>query len=174
MFKIVKFLLALGIALGTITIAQALSNVYYMPVIYQAPTPTITFTPTITPTPTNTPTPTITPTPTKTPTPAPGVDIVDILYDPDTDPLAEYVEIKNTKSSAVDMTDWFIKAETGQKYIFPSFKLKAGKRVKVWSGVGTDTSTNLYWGSSEPIWKDNHSCAYLKDDERKLHSTYCY
>lgn len=184
-----KLLIALLIAVYTISVISALSNAIQMPLVQNTstltPTPTLTVLanpihmplikkdPTLTPTPTFTITPS--PTATKTPTPKPGVYIDDIVYEPTDDPLdGEYIEIINTKSKSFDLEDWFIKAETGPKYIFPVFTLRAGKKVKVWSGSGENTSTDLYWGSTVPIWKDNHGRAYLKDDEGDLVDTYRY
>ena len=166
-----KTLIAITVVIGTIFFAvTALANTIYFPVLYDQPTLTPTNTPTATATATATPSPT----PTKTPEPSLDVEIIDIEYDPPDDPLNEYVEIENKESKNVDMTDWRIKAETGERYDFPEFTLRAGRKVKVWTGSGTNTSTDLYWGESSPVWKDNGSCAYLKDEDVVLIDTYCY
>lgn len=173
MSKWLKLTIALVIAISTVTVATALANTIYMPMVFKNPTatPTMTFTPTVTLTPTRTPTPTA------TPTQSPGVYILDIVYKPSGDPLNEYVKIKNTSSKSVDMKDWIIKpakAGTGVKYVFPSFTLGAGKIVNVWTKSGTDTSTDLYWDSTIPVWNDNHDCGYLKNDNGGTESSYCY
>jgi competence protein ComEC len=158
-----KTLIAVTIVVCTIFFAAtALANTIYFPIVGQEPTVTPTRTPTVTPS------------PTPTETPEPDVEIIDIEYDPPDDPLDEYVQIENNKNKDVDMTDWRIKAETGERYDFPEFTLRAGKKVKVWTGSGTDTSTDLYWGSPNPVWKDNGSCAYLKDEDVNLVDSYCY
>jgi hypothetical protein len=178
MSKWFKLTIALVIAISVVTVANALANTIYLPMVskYPTATPTITLTPTVTLTPTRTPTPTKTPTRTPTATTAPGVYILDIVYKPSV-ALNEYVEIKNTSSKDVDMKNWTIKPEkagTGIKYVFPSFTLKAGKIVNVWTKSGTDTSTDLYWGLSSPTWNDNHDCGFLKDSDGAPQSTYCY
>jgi hypothetical protein len=132
---------------------------------------------TIMPTPTVTPTPTSTLTPTPTNTLVPGVYIKTIDYDPDGDPVEdEFIEIVNTDNEDIEMTDWFINAERADfpKYFFQTFTLGAGDTVRVWSGFGTDTSTDLYWGSDEEIWIDGGDCAYLKDDKARTVDIYCY
>lgn len=162
-----KTLIALTLVLSTIFVAaSALANTIYLPVVYNQPTAT----------PTNTLTPTPSPTPTKTPTPGPGVYIIDIEYNPDGDPLDEYVEIENTKNKSVDMTDWRISQDGDtRKFDFPDFTLGSDRKVKVWTKSGTDTSTNLYFDQTEPWWKDHGTnCAYLKDEDRVTVDSYCY
>jgi len=154
--------------LGGSALAISASNTVYVPVVYKSEA-------TATTTPTATPTPTSTPTPTPTSTPEPGVYIKTIVYKPKGDPLnGEYIELENTDNDDIEITDWFIKAETGQEYIFPTFFLGAGDTVKVWSGSGEDTDTDLYWGSDEPIWNDFNGVAYLRDENRELVDIYEY
>jgi asparagine N-glycosylation enzyme membrane subunit Stt3 len=60
----------------------------------------------------------------------------------------EFVKIKNSGSSSVDLTGWQIKDE-GDKhtYTFPSFELEAGATVTLYTAEGSNTDTELYWGS---------------------------
>ena len=143
-------------------------------------TPTITLTPTITNTPTITGTPTITrtPTPTRTLTPTLpvcSVCITHIEYDPDGDDLlGEYVSLKNYTSKSVDMTGWMLRDDSRNTYTFPRFTLYAGATVKVWSKWGVNTVTDLYWGSTVPIWNDHGDCAYLRDADNDRIDSLCY
>ena len=168
-----KLLIAILIAIGSISVITVLANTIYFPVIVKSPTitPTATFTATAT----ATRTPSVTATPTKTPTPKPGVYIVDIVYAPVV-PLDEYIEIKNTSNNSVDMEKWYIKVESNAqlKYIFPEFTLGGGKTVQVWTKLGNDSTSDLYWDWHEPIWKDNGDCAYLRDSSGVLRDKYCY
>ncbi len=166
MSKEAKFVIALLIAITSVTVVSALANTIYFPVIERQETPT----PTITGTPTKTATPTKTVTPTKTP--QPDVYISDI--NPSSDEKNDYVEIKNAESSTNDLTDWWIKADSGERYDFPSgFDLGGGDEVKVRSGIGSDTSSNLYWGLSDSLWTDKDNCAYLRDDDGDLIDKKC-
>lgn len=161
------------LALTAVTIASAVAtNMAYLPLVMSYPT----YTPTATATATATPTPTATPTKTPTATATPDIYIEDIVYDPSGDPVQdEYLEIHNASNDDIDMTGWFIKAETGEKYDFPdNFTLQDGRRVKVWTGTGSDTASNLYWGSTEEIWVDHGNCAYLRDDNSTIIDKYCY
>ena len=163
MSKQLKWTFAIVLALAVVMVAQAaLQEFIYMPLVYRQSTPTssatITLTPTITPT---GPTPTRTPTITPTPVPLPDIRIED--YEPDPpNPLEEWVEFKNYDNEVIDMTDWRLRDEAGNKYYFPNnFKLSAGARVKVWTGSGTNDADDLYWGRSEEVWNNGGDCIYL-------------
>ena len=157
MSKTLKIAIALIVAIFSISAVSAWAETIYLPLIKNDPTPTLTPSPTAT----------------NTPTPEPGVEIIDIEY-ASQDPQKEYIEIKNKGNSDVKMEDWRIKTETGKRYDFPKFTLREDKTVKIWSGIGTDGSSNLYWGSQVEIWKDSGDCAYLKDADKELIDKYCY
>lgn len=180
----IKWLIALFLAITGVTVARAtLVTERYLPVVINEATltPTQTETPTPTPTftPTNTPTGTLTitatPTITRTPTPTErktGVYIVRVEYKPDYNELDEYVEIKNNSGTDVDMTGWRLRDENLPKeqwYFFPKFILKKYSTVKVWTKIGNDTSSNLYWDRTTPVWDNGGDCAYLHKYDNNLY-----
>ena len=126
-----KFLIALAIAFASVTVMSVLADTIYLPIVYRQPTPTAT----------NTPTPTARP---------PGVYIEE--FHPSTNPRDDYLVIINTTDDKVNFTGWFIKAEKAlivedSRYYFEDgFKLGVDKTVRVRSGIGTETATDLYWG----------------------------
>ena len=151
------------------------------------PTPTLTPTPTRTPTatatqalPTNTPTKTPTPsrTPTRTPTatsPAPAqIKITFILYAPTNGTLEEYVRIQNLGGTAQSMTNWTLRDESAHIYTFPAFTLGPGAQVQVWTKSGTNSATNLYWGSAQAIWNNAGDTAFLRNAGGAAVSTCAY
>lgn len=167
-----KMIIALLLAVSMLSAVVALANTIYLPQIVKSPTVTPTLTFTATATATNTPS--VTATPTRTPTPKPGVYIEDIIYAPP-NPLDEYIEIKNTSSNSVSLEGWYIKVESNSslRYNFPKFSLGGGKTVRVWTKIGNDTASDLYWDLTTPVWKDNGDCAYLRDPTT-LRDKYCY
>jgi micrococcal nuclease len=168
-----KLLIALLLAISLVTAITAWANTVYLPLVPKdptnTPTPTLAFT--VTPTPTQTKTAT----PTRTPTQTPGVYILDIEYNP-SNSIDEYVAIENNGNNSVDMTDWYIKEDRqGLRYNFPDhFSLGSDKSVKIWTKTGQNTSSNLYWGRTEPAWNNNSDTAYLRDDDGDLVDTYSY
>lgn len=103
------------------------------------------------------------------------VRITHIEYDPPGDDVqGEYVEIKNEGGSAQSLKDWILSDKAGNTYIFPDFWLGSGQTVRVWIKAGVDDHQNLYWGRNQAVWNNDGDCAYLKDSEGVLQSTYCY
>jgi hypothetical protein len=191
--RLLKILLVGLLSAGVILIARAsLQESLYMPLVpnvrlTETPTPsltptqtqtgtiTITVTPTRTPTITGTlPTATLTSTPTRTPTPIPGVFIIDIEYAPETDPLDEYVLIRNQNKEYIPMEGWTLRDDSKNIFTFPRYTLISGATVKVWTKSGIIDPENIYWGRTTPVWNDSGDCAYLRDDENKLSDSECY
>ena len=83
----------------------------------------------------------------------------------------EWVEITNNGDVDVDMSNWTLEdnATNPHTYLFPSgFILDDGSSVKVHTGDGNDTSTELYWGFGGHIWNNNGDTATLKDSNGKI------
>ncbi|NJE06186.1 lamin tail domain-containing protein [Thermococcus sp. M36] len=88
---------------------------------------------------------------------------------PGSDVSGEYVLITNEGSADVDMGGWKLMDESNHVYTFPAgFILKAGASVKVHTGEGTDTETDLYWGRKQAVWNNDGDTAYLYDAEGNL------
>lgn len=87
----------------------------------------------------------------------------------------ECVCLVNTGDKPVDMEGWSLKDERGRTYIFPAFRLKPGKRVRVHTGCGTNTETDLYWcAKGRAVWDNKGDTVYLYDDEGRLVVVYSY
>jgi predicted extracellular nuclease len=165
-----KFILALLVAVCSLSVVVALANTIYLPQIEKSPT--IKPTPTFTATATASNTPSLTSTPTRTPTPKPGVFIENIVYAPTLD---EYIEIKNTSSNSVNLNGWKIKEDAnGLVYNFSDVSIGGGKTIRVYTRVGQDTASALFWNRTEEVWKDNGDTAYLRDAENDIVDTYQY
>jgi len=76
----------------------------------------------------------------------------------------EWVKITNTGNSSISLTGWELKDE-GDKftYTFPSFSLESRSTVTVHTEEGTNTATELYWGSGRSIWNNDGDTASLYD-----------
>jgi competence protein ComEC len=86
---------------------------------------------------------------------APGSDSASNVVD-------EWVELVNS-GPAISLTGWGLHDEgPNYTYSFPSaFTLPVGGRVKIHSGSGTDTATDLYWGRSQHVWNNTGDTASL-------------
>ncbi|WP_319506336.1 lamin tail domain-containing protein [uncultured Methanolobus sp.] len=83
----------------------------------------------------------------------------------------EWVKIQNTGSSPVSLDGWII-VDEGEKhtYTFPSFTLITGATVTVHTGYGTNTATDLYWGTNY-VWNNDGDYARLYDSDGNLVDT---
>jgi phosphatidylserine/phosphatidylglycerophosphate/cardiolipin synthase-like enzyme len=108
--------------------------------------------------------------------PAPAdVRITYIEYNPPGDDLeGEYVRIQNLGGSAADMTGWTLRDEANHVFTFPPFSLEPSASVQVWVKAGTNDAGNLYWGAGSAIWNNTGDCAYLRDGDGEVTTSYCY
>jgi P pilus assembly chaperone PapD len=83
---------------------------------------------------------------------------------------AEYVTLKNTTKSAINLEKWVLRDASGYKYRFLKFVLKPGKQVTVRSGKGTDTTTTVYWNRGQYVWNNPGDTAgvYRGSDLKKI------
>ena len=73
----------------------------------------------------------------------------------------EWVRITNSSSAARVLTGWKLRDVTGYLFTFPTFTLGAGKSVKVHTGKGTNTRTDLYWRMTKYVWNNTGDRATL-------------
>ncbi|WP_458209254.1 lamin tail domain-containing protein [Haladaptatus sp. NG-SE-30] len=94
----------------------------------------------------------------------------------DTDNLNdEYVVFENPGTAALDLTSYTVEDEVAHTYQFPDgFSLDAGATVTLHTGSGTDTSTDLYWGSGSAIWNNSGDTVYVFDDTGTQVEAYSY
>ena len=86
---------------------------------------------------------------------APGNDLYDLN--------GEYVCFENYGSERVDLIGWHVRDETTKTYTFPELQLAPKASVRLHTGSGTDTTSDLYWGRSNPVWNNDGDTVYLHD-----------
>jgi len=89
----------------------------------------------------------------------------------------EYVVITNNGDISIDMTGYTLWDDSGYwtPYSFPDgFTLDSGAQVTVYTGSGTDISTELYWGRGSPIWNNDGDTAYLYNNIDNLVDSYSW
>jgi hypothetical protein len=91
---------------------------------------------------------------------------------PGPDVSGEYVLIQNLGGASVDMHRWTLNDAAYHTYVFPPFALGPDGFVRIWTGRGKDSDTDLYWGRRAAIWNNVGDKAYLRDREGKLVATY--
>lgn len=77
----------------------------------------------------------------------------------------EYIELTNEGDSAVDMTGWTLSDEANHEYTFPSgFTLESGESVTIYTGSGSNTESELYWGSGAAVWNNSGDTIIVRND----------
>ena len=122
--------------------------------------------PTITPIPSNTFTPTATPTMDTSPARLviESIQGAGILG-------SEKVKIVHTGGGAEPLGGWRLENGRGQAFVFPLLRLFPGASVTINSGKGTNTVTDLFWGSEVTLWKSGDT-ATLRDSAGVVRATY--
>jgi micrococcal nuclease len=99
-----------------------------------------------------------------------GSGVPQVIIDRECSKLAdetdEYVCLTNQDPNPADMGAWVLRNVLGRTYNFPpGFILQPGQTVKVHTGAGTDTPTDLHWGYRvNPAW-DNSDKLTLHNNE---------
>jgi len=75
---------------------------------------------------------------------------------------AEYVQIKNSTSRAVQLKGYTLRDKTGYTYTFPSYRVSAGKTVKVHTGRGSQSAGHVYWGRGAYVWNNDKDTTTLR------------
>jgi hypothetical protein len=85
-----------------------------------------------------------------------GLVVSELNVDPESGKLVdEYVELTNDGEEALAMGNWTLSDEEGWEFYFPAdFSLESGASVRVHTGDGEWTDTDLYWGVEYQVWDD--------------------
>jgi hypothetical protein len=87
----------------------------------------------------------------------------------------EYIVIKNRGDKSLELTGWTISDESSNhRYLFPNYVLPAGAKVTLRSGLGSNTGSELFWGSRRPIWNDDGDTVFIKDAQGNLVLSHIY
>ena len=75
----------------------------------------------------------------------------------------------------MDMTGWVVHDEYGWQFTFPAFTLAPGASVRVRTGCGQNTNTDLYWcKSGTAVWNNDGDTVFLLDATGNLIDSYSY
>ncbi len=77
----------------------------------------------------------------------------------------EYIELTNEGSSSIDMSRWTLADDADHTFYFPSgFELDADESVTIYTGSGTNSNSELYWGSGRAIWNNTGDTIIVTND----------
>ena len=98
----------------------------------------------------------------------PSLTVTETHVDPSGDDAAnlarEYVEFTNEGSETLDMGGYTVADSEGWEFHFPeTFTLEAGASVRLHTGDGQWSDTDLYWGLDQPVWDDDGDTVRVTD-----------
>lgn len=87
----------------------------------------------------------------------------------------EYVEIKNTGSEPVDITDWTLQDATGKDlYKWESYTMQPGSTIRVYTNETHPDSGGFSLNSGRAVWGNSGDVAELFDSDKQLVARYAY
>ena len=86
--------------------------------------------------------------------------------------IDEWIEISNLGTEDVSLAGWTLQDAQNHTYSFPDFSLSSGAKAKIHTGMGNDTSEDLFWNRSSSIWNNGGDVATLKDASGNVVSLY--
>lgn len=103
-----------------------------------------------------------------------SVDVNEDAEGDDCDNLnGEYVIFTNSCQYSCDLSGWTVKDLTSRDpFTFSNFNLNKGQNVKLYTGCGSNSATELYWCSKgyscNAIWNNNGDTLFLRNEKNEL------
>ena len=84
----------------------------------------------------------------------------------DSEPNNEFVTIvldtRFSNGNTLDISGFKLKNDAGETFTFPAgFSIAAAQNVRVHTGPGSNSRSDLYWNRTSGVWKNSGDCAYL-------------
>lgn len=79
---------------------------------------------------------------------------------------AEWARVTNHGRKTRTLTGWTIRDPQGHVFKFPTFRLRAGKSVRLHTGRGANTRTDLYWRQDNYVWNNTGDKAILRNKNK--------
>ncbi|MEH0415993.1 lamin tail domain-containing protein [Streptomyces sp. B21-083] len=80
----------------------------------------------------------------------------------------EWVELTNTTRNGVDLDGWTLEDESGHTYTFDDYRLAGRATVRIHTGEGRDTRTDLYQDRRNYVWNNDRDTATLRNDHGRF------
>ena len=78
----------------------------------------------------------------------------------------EYIVFENTGDDPLDVSGWTVADDAGHTYTIPDdVTIGSEATLTLRTGSGTNTETELYWGSGSPIWNNNGDTVIVTTDD---------
>lgn len=82
-------------------------------------------------------------------------------------PCVEYFRLANISNKTINLEGYQVQLPDGKTITLPSFELEPGRSVRISSGEGTNSKSNLYLGSDKPLYNNASSSVWVSDKQGK-------
>lgn len=87
----------------------------------------------------------------------------------------EYVCLTNSGGQVADMTGWYLRDDYGWGYTFPQFALAPGATMRLRTGCGANSTTDLFWcKDGTAVWNNDGDTVFLFDAAGNPVAQYSY
>ncbi|MEV0992805.1 lamin tail domain-containing protein [Streptomyces sp. NPDC049949] len=83
----------------------------------------------------------------------------------------EWVEIANTTRDAINLRGWTLRDSDGNRYRFDNVRINGRATLRIHTGTGHDTRTDVFQNSRDYIWGNQGDTATLRDDRGRTVDT---
>ncbi|MFI6006334.1 lamin tail domain-containing protein [Streptomyces sp. NPDC051366] len=84
---------------------------------------------------------------------------------------AEWVEITNTTRDAINLRGWTLRDDDGNRYRFDNVRINGRATIRIHTGIGHNTRTDLFQNHRDYIWDNHADTATLRDDRGRTVDT---
>jgi len=75
----------------------------------------------------------------------------------------EYVTLTNTGNATLALSGWTVSDAAGHQYTFANSTLDPNASVTLYTGSGTDTDTERYWGRNGAVWNNDGDTVIVRN-----------
>ncbi|MFG2392228.1 lamin tail domain-containing protein [Streptomyces lavendulae] len=83
----------------------------------------------------------------------------------------EWVEITNTTRDAINLRGWTLRDDDGNRYRFDNVRINSHATIRIHTGTGHNSRTDLFQNRREYIWGNRADTATLRDDHNRVVDT---
>lgn len=83
----------------------------------------------------------------------------------------ERVVIQHRGVEDISLSGWKLRDSSGSEFRFPALVLHPGAQVTIFSRIGDDSATQLFWDRQVPVW-DSGETVTLLDPTGQVKATY--
>jgi hypothetical protein len=73
----------------------------------------------------------------------------------------EHVILEHVGSEDISLTGWRLSTDSGAEYRFPALVLHPGAETSVYTQVGDDSASSLYWDRQVSMWRSGEEVSLL-------------